>query len=61
MFAWGGAAVVAGLVGAAQAGILPRLGLVGRWHRTHRDLGVRYLSENVTFSARPSSASTASA
>ena len=36
VFAWGGAAVVAGLVGAAQAGILPRLGLVGRWHRTHR-------------------------
>jgi O-antigen/teichoic acid export membrane protein len=50
VFAWGGAAMVGGLVGAAQAHVLPRLSLVGPWLRTHRDLGVRYLSENVTFS-----------
>jgi O-antigen/teichoic acid export membrane protein len=49
--AWGGAATVAGLAGAAQAGTLPRLSLVGRWHRTHQDLGVRYLSENLSLAA----------
>jgi O-antigen/teichoic acid export membrane protein len=50
VLAWGGAAMVAGLFGAAQAGTIPRLSLVGRWHRSHRDLGIRYLSENITFS-----------
>lgn len=48
VFAWGGAALVASLVGSAQAGILPRLSLVSQWHRTHRDLAVRYLSENLS-------------
>jgi O-antigen/teichoic acid export membrane protein len=48
VFAWGGAAMVAGLAGVAQAGILPRLSLVGQWVHTHRDLGVRYLSENLS-------------
>jgi O-antigen/teichoic acid export membrane protein len=51
VFAWGGAATVAGLVGAAQAKVLPRLSLVGQWHRTHRDLGIRYLSENMGYAA----------
>ena len=51
VLAWGGAAMVGGLFGAAQAGILPRLSQVGRWLRTHRDLGVRYFSENLTYSA----------
>jgi O-antigen/teichoic acid export membrane protein len=51
VFAWGGAAAAAGLVGAAQAKVLPRLSLVGQWLRGHRDLGVRYLSENMSFSA----------
>lgn len=51
VFAWGAAAMVAGLVGAVQADLLPRLSLVHRWHRTHRDLGIRYLSENMSFSA----------
>jgi O-antigen/teichoic acid export membrane protein len=50
VLAWGGAAVLAGLVGAAQARVLPRLSKVGEWHRHHRDLGVRYLSENISFS-----------
>jgi O-antigen/teichoic acid export membrane protein len=51
VLAWGGAAMVAGLFGAAQAGLLPRLSQVTGWLRTHRDLGVRYLSENLTHSA----------
>jgi O-antigen/teichoic acid export membrane protein len=51
VFAWGGAAMVAGLVGAAQAKVLPGLSLIGQWHRNHRDLGIRYLSENMSFSA----------
>ena len=51
VLAWGGAAMISGLFGAVQAGILPRLSEVGRWCRTHRDLGVRYFSENLTFSA----------
>jgi O-antigen/teichoic acid export membrane protein len=51
VFAWGAAATFAGLFGAVQAGLLPRLSQVGAWLRTHRDLGVRYLSENITFSA----------
>ena len=50
VLAWGGAALAAGLVGAAQAHVLPRLSLVGRWYHAHRDLGVRYLSENLSFS-----------
>jgi O-antigen/teichoic acid export membrane protein len=48
--AWGGAATVASLVGAVQAGVLPRVSHVAQWLRTHRDLGVRYLSENLIFS-----------
>ena len=50
VLAWGAAALVAGLFGAVQAGTLPRLSLVGRWYRSHRDLGVRYFGENITFS-----------
>jgi O-antigen/teichoic acid export membrane protein len=51
VLAWGGAAAVGGLVGAAQANVLPHLSRVAQWHREHRDLAVRYLSENLTFSA----------
>jgi O-antigen/teichoic acid export membrane protein len=50
VLAWGGAALAAGLVGTAQARVLPRLSLVGGWHRAHRDLAIRYLSENLSFS-----------
>jgi O-antigen/teichoic acid export membrane protein len=50
VLAWGGAALAAGLVGAAQARVLPRVSLVGGWHRAHRDLGLRYLTENLSFS-----------
>ena len=51
VLAWGGAAAVGGLAGAAQARTLPRVSLAARWHRTHQHLAVRYLSENITFSA----------
>ena len=51
VLAWGGAAMIGGLFGAAQAGFLPRLSVVGQWYRTHRDLGVRYFTENLSFSA----------
>jgi O-antigen/teichoic acid export membrane protein len=50
VLAWGAAAAVAGLVGAAQGKVLPRPSLVGQWYRTHRDLGLRYLGENMGYS-----------
>ncbi|CAN5895943.1 hypothetical protein BH23ACT10_BH23ACT10_07130 [soil metagenome] len=51
IIAWGGAATLAGLVGALQARLLPRIGLVGDWMRSNRDLGLRYVAENISFSA----------
>ena len=50
LFAFGGTAWVASLVGAVQAGTPPRPGQVGAWLREHRDLSIRYLTENVTAS-----------
>jgi O-antigen/teichoic acid export membrane protein len=51
VIAWGGAAALAGLVGIAQARVRPRMSLVRHWFIDHRDLGVRYLGENTSFSA----------
>ncbi|MEV4261827.1 hypothetical protein [Kribbella sp. NPDC049584] len=50
VLAWGGAGVFAALVSGLQAGILPRPGLARRWLSEHRDLSLRYLTENVTLS-----------
>jgi O-antigen/teichoic acid export membrane protein len=50
VLAWGGAGVFAALVSGLQAGILPRPALARRWLSEHRDLSLRYLTENVTLS-----------
>lgn len=47
LLAWGGSAAVAGAYGWLQSGIRPRPGGARDWHRDHRDLGYRYLAENV--------------
>ena len=50
VLAWGGAGVFAALVSGIQAGIMPRVAQARQWFREHRDLSVRYLTENVTIS-----------
>ncbi|WP_327633742.1 hypothetical protein OHB24_27530 [Kribbella sp. NBC_00482] len=50
VLAWGGAGVFAALVSGVQAGVLPRVTRARHWLRDHRDLGLRYLTENVTLS-----------
>jgi O-antigen/teichoic acid export membrane protein len=50
VLAWGGAAAVAALVSGLQAWILPRITRAGSWLSEHRDLGPRYLVENVSIS-----------
>jgi len=50
VLAWGGAGVFAALVSGLQAGILPRPILARRWLSEHRDLSLRYLTENLTLS-----------
>lgn len=51
VLAWGGAATLAAVVGAAQARLVPRLtGVIG-WVVRHGDLGVRYLGENLSLGA----------
>ncbi len=47
LLAWGGSAAVAAGYGCLQSGIRPRPGGWRAWHRDHRDLGYRYLVENV--------------
>ncbi|WP_408055903.1 MATE family efflux transporter [Streptomyces blattellae] len=48
LLAWGGSAAVAAGYGCFQSGIRPRLTGVREWLRAHRDLGSRYLVENVS-------------
>ncbi len=48
LLAWGCSAGVAAAFGWVQTSVLPRLGGVRGWLRDHRDLGVRYLLENVS-------------
>ena len=48
VLAWGGAAMVGGVVGWLLSGIRPRIALTREWLRDHRDLGSRYLVENVS-------------
>ncbi|TDW23487.1 hypothetical protein [Kribbella kalugense] len=50
VLAWGAAGIFAALVSGLQAGILPRPALARRWLSEHRDLSLRYLTENVTLS-----------
>lgn len=50
IIAWGAAAAAAGIIGVAQARVLPRPSLVTAWVRTHHDLGIRYVTENISFS-----------
>ncbi|MFC8421241.1 hypothetical protein ACFUN7_10215 [Streptomyces sp. NPDC057236] len=47
LLAWGGSAAVAAGYGCFQSGIRPRPAGAREWHRDHRDLGYRYLVENV--------------
>ncbi|MER8002694.1 hypothetical protein [Streptomyces sp. NPDC095613] len=47
LLAWGGSAAVAAVYGCVQSGIRPRPAGVRGWLRDHRDLGYRYLVENV--------------
>ncbi|MFK8843768.1 hypothetical protein [Streptomyces sp. Ac-502] len=48
VLAWGGSAAVAAGYGCFQSGIRPHLGGAREWLREHRDLGYRYLVENVS-------------
>jgi O-antigen/teichoic acid export membrane protein len=48
VLAWGGAAAVAALFGAWQVRSWPRVGGARSWFREQRDLGLRYLVENVS-------------
>ncbi|MEV5976380.1 hypothetical protein [Streptomyces sp. NPDC052114] len=47
VLAWGVSAAVAGAYGCLQSGIRPRPTGAREWLRAHRDLGYRYLVENV--------------
>ncbi|TDO69680.1 O-antigen/teichoic acid export membrane protein [Kribbella sp. VKM Ac-2571] len=48
VLAWGCAGAVAALVSGIQAGVVPRVSRARYWTTEHRDLGLRYLTENVT-------------
>ncbi|AYA16263.1 hypothetical protein DCW30_27450 [Streptomyces alfalfae] len=48
VLAWGGSAAVAAAYGCFQSGIRPRASGARVWLRDHRDLGSRYLVENVS-------------
>ncbi|KIZ15919.1 membrane protein [Streptomyces natalensis] len=50
VLAWGASAAVAAAYGCFQSGIRPRLTGAREWLREHRDLGHRYLVENVSLS-----------
>jgi O-antigen/teichoic acid export membrane protein len=50
VLAWGAAGAFAALVSGLQAGVVPRLFRALDWLRQHRDLGLRYLAENLTIS-----------
>ncbi|HEX6357341.1 hypothetical protein [Actinophytocola sp.] len=48
VLAWGAASLLAAGCGWLQSGIMPRFSGVRDWLRQHRDLGSRYLLENVS-------------
>jgi O-antigen/teichoic acid export membrane protein len=49
--AFGGSAALAALLGSIQANVVPSPKAVMSWLRKHRDLGARFLAENVTLGA----------
>jgi O-antigen/teichoic acid export membrane protein len=51
VLAWGAAAMAAALFGCIQTRLVPRRSGIVSWMREHRDLGPRYLVENVSDSA----------
>jgi O-antigen/teichoic acid export membrane protein len=48
VLAWGGSAAVAAVYGCFQSGIRPHMTGAREWLRAHRDLGSRYLVENLS-------------
>lgn len=48
VLAWGGAALLAAGYGLAQSRVVPHFSGVRDWLRAHRDLGSRYMVENVS-------------
>jgi O-antigen/teichoic acid export membrane protein len=48
VFAWGGAALIAAGYGLLQSRVMPHFHSVRDWLRAHRDLGSRYMVENVS-------------
>jgi O-antigen/teichoic acid export membrane protein len=50
ILAWGGSATLAAVVGSIQARQVPRLSELRGWISQHRDLTLRYLSENLSVS-----------
>ncbi|MCZ4514520.1 hypothetical protein O3Q52_41600, partial [Streptomyces sp. ActVer] len=50
LLAWGASATVAAVYGCLQSGIRPRMTGARGWLREQRDLGYRYLVENVSLS-----------
>jgi O-antigen/teichoic acid export membrane protein len=48
VLAWGGAALLAAGYGLLQSGVVPHFSGVRDWLRRHRDLGSRYMVENVS-------------
>ena len=50
MLAWGLSGAVAAAFGCVQVRVVPRLDAVRAWVHAHRDLGPRYLVENVSIS-----------
>jgi hypothetical protein len=51
VLAWGAAATAAAGFGCIQTRLVPRMSGIGSWMREHRDLGPRYLVENVSGAA----------
>ncbi len=51
MLAWGVSAMLAAVFGCVQTRLVPRMSGIVSWMREHRDLGPRYLVENVSDSA----------
>jgi O-antigen/teichoic acid export membrane protein len=51
VLAWGAAGIIAAVVSGLQAGVVPRVLQARGWLRDHRDLGLRYLFENVAISS----------
>jgi O-antigen/teichoic acid export membrane protein len=48
ILAWGAAALLAAAYGWLQSGVVPHFNGVREWLRRHRDLGSRYMVENVS-------------